>query len=270
MARTGRIKDDRGAHYHVMSRTNNRCFLFEKGRMKGEIVSLLRRSAEFSGVKLEAWCVLDNHFHAVCEVLKPEAPVPEEEVLRRIGVLKGERFAEELAEHWRELHARGLDCIVDAALGRWRVRMNDVSQFMKTFKELVNLAYKTSDAGERGYCGSIWSGRFKSTLVEAGRHLATCIRYVELNPVRAGIVSRARDYAYGSAHEAEHSAAEPVPEAALLRRVAQIGNGKVFGSFAFVMRAVFGFGYCFAGHPVPRPVFAGEGAYASHGWKNAS
>ena len=55
--------------------------------------------------------------------------------------------------------------------------------------------------GSVPYVGSIWSGRFKSTLVEDGRYLATCIRYVELNPVRAGMVTRADAYAYSSASE---------------------------------------------------------------------
>ena len=283
MARTRRIRRDGDACYHLMSRTNDRRFLFSKGRVKGEIVSLLRRAAAFSGVRLEAWCVMDDHFHIVCEVVRPDVPVPEAEVVRRISILKGERFAAELAEHWSDLRSCGMDSVADAALDGWRKRMHDVSQFAKTFKELVNVSYKAfvrGCAGSVPYCGSIWSGRFKSTLVEGGRYLATCIRYVELNPVRAGMVSRAKDYAYSSANEPKPGEtggfAGSVPDAALLRRVAQVGNGKIFGGYAFVMRAIFGFGDCFAGHPVPRPVFAGgkEGvspleAYASHGWRMA-
>ena len=288
MARTRRIKRDGDAHYHLMSRTNDRRFLFSKGRVKGEIVSLLRRAAAFSGVRLEAWCVMDNHFHIVCEVVKPDEPVSESEVLRRIGVLKGGRFAAELAEHWSDLRSCGMDSVVDAALNGWRARMHDVSQFTKTFKELVGISYKAflkasaeraSDGGP-DYCGSIWSGRFKSTLVEGGRYLATCVRYVELNPVRAGMVSQAKNYSYSSANEPKPNEINgfvgSVPDAALLRRVAQVGNGKIFGGYAFVMRAIFGFGDCFAGHPTPRPVFAGVargvsplGAYASHGWRKA-
>ena len=107
MARTRRIKRDGDAHYHLMSRTNDRRFLFSKGRVKGEIVSLLRRAAAFSGVRLEAWCVMDNHFHIVCEVVKPDEPVSEDDVIRRIGILKGERFAAELAEHWSDLRSCG-------------------------------------------------------------------------------------------------------------------------------------------------------------------
>ena len=268
-----------------MSRTNDRRFLFSKGRVKGEIVSLLRKAAAFSGVRLEAWCVMDNHFHIVCEVIKPDEPIPEAEVVRRIGILKGERFAERLSAHWSELRSCGLDTVADAALDAWRNRMHDVSQFAKTFKELVNVSYKaflkSSDASDvPSYCGSIWSGRFKSTLVEGGRYLATCIRYVELNPVRAGMVTQARSYAYSSANEPKpnevNAFAGSVPEEALRRRVAQVGNGKIFGGYLFVMTAIFGFGSCFAGHPVPRPVFAGVGrgvspveAYASHGWRKA-
>ena len=268
--------------------------------MKGEIVSLLRKAAAFSGVRLEAWCVMDNHFHVVCEVVKPGEPVPEAEVVRRIGILRGGRFAAELAEHWSDLRSCGMDSVVDAALDGWRARMHDVSQFAKTFKELVNISYKEflRASVERvpcdgpSYCGSIWSGRFKSTLVEGGRYLATCVRYVELNPVRAGMVSQARNYAYSSANEPKPNeingfagsafgcvglaASARVPDAALLRRVAQVGNGKIFGGYAFVMRAIFGFGDCFAGHPTPRPVFTGAPrglspleAYASHGWRKA-
>lgn len=37
--------------------------------------------------------------------------------------------------------------------------------------------------------------RFKSTLIEGGRYLEICRRYVYLNPVRAGIVKHAADYA---------------------------------------------------------------------------
>ena len=175
MARTRRIKRDGAAHYHLMSRTNDRRFLFSKGRVKGEIVSLLRKAASFSGVRLEAWCVMDDHFHVVCKVARPDEPVSEAEVVRRIGILKGERFSAELAEHWSDLRSCGMDSVVDAALDGWRARMHDVSQFAKTFKELVSISYKaflkTSEEPDKPvYCGSIWSGRFKSTLVEGGTY----------------------------------------------------------------------------------------------------
>jgi len=52
MARTNRVKVDGDAWYHVMSRTNDRRFLFEGGRVKSELLDALRRAAAFSGVQL--------------------------------------------------------------------------------------------------------------------------------------------------------------------------------------------------------------------------
>ncbi len=46
--------------------------------------------------------------------------------------------------------------------------------------------------------GTLWSGRFKSSIVDTDRYLMACLRYVELNPVRAGIVDRPDDYLWSS------------------------------------------------------------------------
>lgn len=46
--------------------------------------------------------------------------------------------------------------------------------------------------------GTLWEGRYKSTLVQAERYLLACMAYIDLNPVRAGMVSQARDYPWSS------------------------------------------------------------------------
>ena len=51
-----------------MSRTNDRRFLFEKGRVKTQLVDALKRAAAFSGIGLDAYAALDNHFHVVCNM----------------------------------------------------------------------------------------------------------------------------------------------------------------------------------------------------------
>jgi len=270
MARTLRIRKDGNAHYHVMSRTNNKLFLFEKGSIKRTMVDLLERTAAFSGVEIDAYCMMDNHFHAVIHVVKPDEPVSETEVLRRIGILKGLRFAENLAEHWAELRGMDMALVADAQVELWRRRMHDVSQFVKTYKELVNIAYKAMT----NHVGSIWSGRFASTLVEDGKYLATCVRYVELNPVRAGMVRRAEAYAYSSRNSTKplkNSAfAGTVPvgaaveEGRLMKRVAQIGAGKIFGSQAYVVSMIMTFADRFASGRVTARHVAGT-AFASHG-----
>ena len=47
-------QDGRDAHYHLMSRTNDRRFLFEKEAVKTDLVAALRRAAEFCGIGLTA------------------------------------------------------------------------------------------------------------------------------------------------------------------------------------------------------------------------
>ena len=273
MARNRRIKKEGDGHYHVISRTNNKAFLFSKGRVKSEIVSALRRSAAFSGVKIHAFAIMDNHVHIVCGVIKSDEPLGEEEVLHRIAILKGQKTADAIAEHWAELRRMGNTAAVDEQLSSWRRRMNDVSEFAKTFKEIVNILYKR----EMPHCGSIWSGRFKSTLIEDGRYLATCIRYVELNPVRAGIVTQAKNYAWSSANDEKDDTvmrfAGSVPgweevERRLMRRVAQITDGAVFGSCGFVTKNAIGLGRLFTGRPVARLVMAET--YATHGYRLAA
>ena len=77
------------------------------------------------------------------------------------------------AERCGELAAAGFDATLEAELDRYRARMNDISEFMKTVKELFAIWFNR----EFDYCGSVWSGVFKSTMVEGGIYLARCRRH---------------------------------------------------------------------------------------------
>ena len=46
--------------------------------------------------------------------------------------------------------------------------------------------------------GSLWNGRYKSCLIDSGSYLINCMRYIELNPVRAGLVKYPEDYQWSS------------------------------------------------------------------------
>jgi putative transposase len=49
-----------------------------------------------------------------------------------------------------------------------------------------------------GRTGTLWDGRYKSSLVQADTYLLLCHRYIELNPVRAGMVAEPADYRWSS------------------------------------------------------------------------
>jgi REP-associated tyrosine transposase len=69
-----------------------------------------------------------------------------------------------------------------------------VSRLMQTlgrdYVRYFNHTYKRS--------GTLWEGRFKSCVVDAENYLLICQRYIELNPVRAGMVADLADYAWSS------------------------------------------------------------------------
>lgn len=46
--------------------------------------------------------------------------------------------------------------------------------------------------------GTLWEGRFRSSIVEGQAYLLRCYRYIEMNPVRAGMVMHPRDYQWSS------------------------------------------------------------------------
>jgi putative transposase len=46
--------------------------------------------------------------------------------------------------------------------------------------------------------GTLWGGRFRSCIAESARYVLACYRYIELNPVRAGMVVDARAYGWSS------------------------------------------------------------------------
>jgi len=68
------------------------------------------------------------------------------------------------------------------------------SQMMKhlgqCFVQYINRTYKRS--------GTLWEGRFKSCLAQDQNYALCCYRYIELNPVRANMVSHPRDYRWSS------------------------------------------------------------------------
>lgn len=49
-----------------------------------------------------------------------------------------------------------------------------------------------------GRSGTLWEGRFRSTPIEADRYLLACSRYIEMNPVRAGLVAEPAAYPWSS------------------------------------------------------------------------
>ena len=279
MARSARVKADGVAHYHVVTRVANRAFLFGDAKRKGRILDFLRRSAEFSGVEVVAYVLMDNHIH-LCVRVPERRDAGSGEVVRRVGVLYGARRREALERDLAALRREGRLDEAEAVLERYRRRMGDLSEFMKTFKQRVSQWYN----GEAGHEGTLWEGRFKSVLIEDGKYLRAVVNYIHMNPVRAKIVPRASQYAWsalGAAAAGDAFALKGLslagvgleglsPQEAGVRD-RRLTNGVILGSLGFVRRfgAMFPFGLGRRGRRIVSFSRHGTDMYATHGQHSA-
>lgn len=62
----------------------------------------------------------------------------------------------------------------------------------------VNQCYGQRLNNSKARTGTLWEGRFHSALIDTERYALACYRYIELNPVRAMMVSSPRDYRWSS------------------------------------------------------------------------
>ena len=64
--------------------------------------------------------------------------------------------------------------------------------------QAVGRSYVRFFNNAQGRTGTLWEGRYRSTLIQTERYLLACMAYIDLNPVRAGMVGAAADYAWSS------------------------------------------------------------------------
>jgi len=76
----------------------------------------------------------------------------------------------------------------------WPRRKGDVGRFMQWLTTCHVRRYHRHHGGT----GHVWQGRFKCFPVAPGSHLLNVLRYVERNPVRAGLVKRVQDWRWSS------------------------------------------------------------------------
>jgi putative transposase len=91
----------------------------------------------------------------------------------------------------------------------WPERDGQLARFMLR----LTVAHSRRWLIHRGQIGTghLYQGRYKSFAIQDGPHLSTVCRYVERNPVRAGAAKRSRDWAWGSAGQADLAAELRLP-----------------------------------------------------------
>ena len=176
MPRTQRlIINDETAVYHVMSRTALTGFPLEDVE-KDFMLDLIRRYSALYLTEILGFCLMGNHFHILVKMF-PEHKYTDEEIKKRYAAFYGDK---------RELY--------EGQIPSLREKFSNLSEFVREIK-VGFTRYYNKRHNRRGY---FWGGRFKSVIVENGETLINCLAYIDLNPIRAGLVERPEDYRWNS------------------------------------------------------------------------
>jgi len=211
------------AIYHIVTRIVDRRFVLEAGE-KEQLRILLRMYERFSGCRILSYCLMSNHLHVLLEVPpgceKGELlGLSDDELVRRLGGLYSRNAiaivereiaaarammagssaeGEELTEVEREENKRLGREAHEAIHARYSYRMHSLSEFFKGMLQRFTCWFNR----KHGRRGTLWESRFRSVIVQDGLAARTMAAYIDLNPVRAGMVEDPADYRWSSYGEA--------------------------------------------------------------------
>ena len=189
-------------YYHCVSRCVRRAYLcgydrftqksFEHRRQWLEVKLLTL--ADVFAIKLCAYAVMSNHYHVVLHVrLDIANQWTEHEVVMRWHQLFNGTFISQQYLNGEPLNQAQWR-VLRADIKKWRSRLCDISWYMRIINESI-----ARQANKEDNCsGRFWEGRFKSQALLDEHAVLSCMAYVDLNPIRAGMAATPEQSAHTS------------------------------------------------------------------------
>lgn len=162
--------------YHIMSRAALEGYPIDDVDKDFFVEQVVKLSKLFF-VEVLGFCCMGNHFHLLARML-PETDFSDNELKKRLAAF----------------YDTELNFYEDGQLPYLREKLSSLSEYVREVKVRFTRFYNKRH-GRRGY---FWGDRFKSVVVENGETLINLLAYIDLNPVRAGLVSRPEDYRWNS------------------------------------------------------------------------
>ena len=200
---------DAPSFYHLMSRTvadkREGGMMFFDAFEKNVFAKQMRQIADFSGIEVLTWCMMDNHFHLLVRVPQREALIAD--VLAdgrklfwtKMLALYDKAEVKEIRDEIEALEKEGQARRAQAMVARFTDRMGDLAHFMQGLKFRFSVWFNRKYQRQ----GTLWHERFKSVLLEGDTAVLNKVAaYIDLNPIRAGLVTDPGDYhwsGYGQA-----------------------------------------------------------------------
>jgi len=170
------IRTDIPSIYHVISRTALPGFPLEVPE-KDYLLDSIRKLSSFYFLDVLGFCVMSNHYFHLLTKMIPETKYSDKQIQKRYEAFYGDD----------RVFATG-------QLPAFRAKYSSLSEFIREVK--VGFArFYNKRHNRRGY---FWGDRVKSVIVDKGETLVNCLAYIDLNPLRAGIVKRPEQYRWCS------------------------------------------------------------------------
>jgi REP element-mobilizing transposase RayT len=181
MSRLPRIKVEGGdGWYHLHARVTGVRgeYLLEEAECRRELIGLLQRYAKLYQCEMVAFCVMGDHWHALM-LFRARYEMNPDQLADIARSFYPGQTGQKFLKTWTDRHWQ-----------RFARRIFDVSEFMRN----VQMAFARWYNRNHNRKGRFWAERFGSTLLEDEKSVLDCMLYIELNPVRAGIVTLPEDY----------------------------------------------------------------------------
>jgi REP element-mobilizing transposase RayT len=154
-----------------------------------------------------AYAVMSNHYHIVLHINAEKAEAwSDTEVIQRWHTLYAGNFLSHEYLAGKDLYDAQLK-IVAELVTEWRKRLMSISWFMKALNEDIARQVNVED----NCTGRFWEARFKSQALLDEKALATCMVYVDLNPIRAKMAETPESSEFTSVKE-RIATAQSTPE----------------------------------------------------------
>jgi len=193
MSASNRRVREYGTIHHLTSRIAHRVFFLGVDE-KNDLIEFIRRSIDFSGLKLLGWCILSNHFHLLVYLPEP-VELSEEEIFCRYARIKGKEAriaAENRVSEWRR---SGDEKRAEEWFASLKRRMNDIGEFMKMVKQWFTEEYNRRQT----HCGTLWESVYHDRLVARDvKSMSRVLGYIHLNPIRAALSDSYDGYIWSS------------------------------------------------------------------------
>ncbi|WP_045214274.1 transposase, partial [Desulfonatronovibrio magnus] len=169
------IRDNQPSVYHIVSRTALQGLPI-KDKDNDFLLGLIKKLSQLYFVDVLGFALMGNHFHLVIRMY-PESDPTDDEIKERLQKYYGD-----------ELNVTGV------LVSDYRKRLTNLGAYVKDIKQGFT-RYFNKKYNRRGF---FWGDRFKSMIVQDGLSLVNLLAYVDLNPIRAGIVKKPEHYRWCS------------------------------------------------------------------------